>query len=91
MILKKLEKGKNHSRWWQASKGGNGMHDMKNGSEEFAVDTLDKTCTYGAWLLSGISYCHALAVTKEEKLNPSQFVNECYNVEKTLIHIYYNR
>jgi len=66
MILRKLEKGKNQSRWWQACPGGNGKYDVKHGSVGFVVDILDKTCTCGAWLLSGIPCCYALAVMREE-------------------------
>ena len=47
IILKRLEKGKNQSRWWQASLGDNGMYDVKHGSEGFVLDILDKTCIYG--------------------------------------------
>ena len=58
------------------------MYGMKHSSVGFVVDILDKTCTCEAQLLSGIPCCHTLAVMKEEKLNPIQFVHDCYSIEK---------
>ena len=74
-------KGENQSRWWQASPGGNGMYDVKHGSEGFVVDILEKTCTCGAWLCSGIPCFYALTVMREKKLNPTPFIDGCYSVE----------
>lgn len=80
-ILKKIEKEKTQSRWWQASPRGNGMYDVKYGCKGFVVDILGKTCTCGAWLLSEISCFHALAVMREKKLNPIPFIHDCNSVK----------
>ena len=58
------------------------MYNVKHGSEGFVVDIFNKTCRYGAWLLSGIPYCHALAVMRDEKINPSLFVHDHYSIDK---------
>ena len=62
--------------------GAHGMYDIKHGGEGFVVDILDETCTCRVWLFSGNPRCHVLAVRKEEKLYPIQFVHDRYNIEK---------
>jgi len=78
-ILKKLEKAKDLCRWWHASRGGNGMYSVTYGSEGFAVDIIEKTCTCNAWTLSGIPCHHALAVMREKNMEPTQFIYKCYS------------
>ena len=80
-ILKKLEKAKNQCRFWQASRAGRGMHKVKHGTEGFVVDMHAKTCTCRAWELSGIPCAQALAVIREEQINPIQFIHKCYSTE----------
>ena len=46
MILKKLQKAKDLSRWCEASRFGDVMYSAKHGIEGFVVDMLPKTCTY---------------------------------------------
>ena len=88
-ILKKLDKGKNQARWWQASAATNGLYSVKHGSEGFVVNIIAQTCTCRAWELSGIPCAHALAVMREENMNPIQFIDDCYSSEclrKTYAH-----
>jgi len=89
VILKKLEKAKDLCRQWHASRGGNGMYSVTYGSVGFVVDMVGKTCTCNAWELSGIPCHHALAVMREENMDPIQFVHKCYNtsmLRKTYAH-----
>uniref|UniRef100_A0A7C9E3S3 SWIM-type domain-containing protein n=1 Tax=Opuntia streptacantha TaxID=393608 RepID=A0A7C9E3S3_OPUST len=79
VILKKLEKAKDICRWWQVSRAGCGMYSVNNESDSFVVDIVAKTCN--AWELSGIPCHHALVVMREEKMNPTQFVNKRYRIE----------
>ena len=79
MILKKLDKTKDLCRWWHVSRGGNGMYSVTHGSQGFVVDMLAKTCTCKVWELSGIPCYHALAVMREENMDPTQFVHKCYS------------
>jgi len=69
-ILKKLDKAKESSRWWQARRASNGMYKVKHGTNGFVVNMYAKTCTCKVWELSGIPCTHALAVMREEQINP---------------------
>jgi len=44
LVLKKLEKGKDYSRWWQATIAGHGLYSVDHGIEGFAVNILAKKC-----------------------------------------------
>lgn len=62
-----------------------------NGAEEFqvyygrtqhCVHIGDKTCSCGAWQLSGIPCCHATTAIKSRAKDPFDYLDKCYSKEK---------
>nr|GEW60373.1 elongation factor G, III-V domain-containing protein [Tanacetum cinerariifolium] len=53
------------------------------GRTQHCVHTQDKTCSCGAWELSGIPCCHAIAAIKIRAKDPYDYV-DCYSKEKYL-------
>ena len=79
--MRKLQKSKDKSRFWQARAAGNGKYSVYHGFEGFVVSVVDKTCTCKAWELSGIPCLHAIAVMLEERHNVEDFVHDYYLVD----------
>ncbi|KAJ8428414.1 hypothetical protein Cgig2_024560 [Carnegiea gigantea] len=76
--------------WWHASREENGMYSVTHGSEGFVVDIVETICTCNAWTLSGIPCHHALAVMRDENMEPTQFIHKCYSTtmrKKTYAYI----
>ena len=79
-IMRKLQKLKDNSRFWQARAAGNGKYSVFHGFKGYVVSIVDKTCTCRVWELSGIPCVHAIAVMREEMHNVEDFVHEFYSV-----------
>ena len=45
------------------------------------VNLSQGSCSCKGWELSGIPYPYSLAVIREERLNPLNFVHDCYRTE----------
>ncbi|XP_060182981.1 uncharacterized protein LOC132612927 [Lycium barbarum] len=51
---------------------------------KFIVNLNNKTCTCRSWMLKGIPYCHAIAVLHFRKLEPIDYVADCYTKDTYL-------
>jgi len=48
--------------------------------EEFVVNIDNKHCTYKKWSITGISYCHAVAVIEFMNLSEDDFVPHWFRI-----------
>jgi len=78
--MRKLQKLKDTSRYWQAHAAGSGKYSVCHGFDGYVVSIVEKTCTCWAWELSGIPCLHAIVVMREERQNVEVFVHEFYSL-----------
>lgn len=65
--------------------GGDKYHvTMSVGGHEVVVDMKQRTCACRKWQLTGIPCFHAVACIYFQKLDPMDFVHECYTKENYL-------
>lgn len=57
---------------------------MSAGGHEVVVDLNERTCACRKWQLTGIPCFHAIACIFFQKLDPMDFIHECYTREKYL-------
>jgi len=41
----------------------------------------ERTCSCKSWELTGLSYSHVIAGMREERLNPMNFMHDCYSIK----------
>jgi len=80
--MKKLEKEKDKSRWWQAIRAAAGKYSVKHGVQGFVVSLLDKTCSCKTWNLSGLPCAHARVAMREQRTKVEDYVHDYYSIEK---------
>jgi len=54
------------------------FYSVAYGTEALIVNFSNKSCTYKSWEFSGIPCSHAIAVIREDRLNPCNFVHDYY-------------
>ncbi|GJS26969.1 elongation factor G, III-V domain-containing protein [Tanacetum coccineum] len=69
---------------WKVKWNGDEGFQVYFGRTQHCVHTRDKTCSCGAWELSGIPCCHAIAAIKSRAKDPYDYVDKCYSKEKYL-------
>ena len=57
---------------------------MSVGGHEVVVDLKQKRCACRKWQLTGIPCFHAVACIQFQKLDPLDFIHECYSTERYL-------
>ena len=68
--------------------GGDKYHvTMSVGGHEVVCDLKQKTCACRKWQLSGITCYHAVACIYFRKLDPLDFIHDCYR-KKTYLQVY---
>ncbi|GKC21438.1 elongation factor G, III-V domain-containing protein [Tanacetum coccineum] len=69
---------------WKVKWNGDEGFQVYFGRTQHCVHTWDKTCSCGAWELSGIPCCHAIAAIKSRAKDPYDYVDKCYSKENHL-------
>ncbi|XP_057798030.1 uncharacterized protein LOC131014162 [Salvia miltiorrhiza] len=83
-IKKKLEKLKHDVRICRAHPGLGGKFEVSCYEDRLIVHLGDRTCSCRQWDLCGIPCKHAVAALHFMKEEPTDYVNECYSVDKYL-------
>jgi hypothetical protein len=82
-IRKKLDKFIEWSKPCEVLSAGNGQYRISSGEleKEYNVDLPGRTCTCRRWQISGIPCHHALAICRNDRINPESLVHKCYRIE----------
>nr|GEX95929.1 transposon protein, putative, Mutator sub-class [Tanacetum cinerariifolium] len=67
---------------WKIKWNGADEFQVYYGRTQHCVHIGDKTCSCGAWQLSGILCCHATAAIRSRSKNPFDYLDQCYSKEK---------
>nr|GFC08554.1 elongation factor G, III-V domain-containing protein [Tanacetum cinerariifolium] len=67
---------------WKIKWNGADEFQVYYGRTQHCVHIVDKTCSCGAWQLSGIPCCHATAAIRSTSKNPFDYLDQCYSKEK---------
>ncbi|KAH9611741.1 hypothetical protein KSS87_017863 [Heliosperma pusillum] len=79
-IQSKIQSLKETNGGWKAISNGVGRYSVKLGSDGYVVNVLQKHCECNGWNLTGISCIHAVIALKEARVNPEDYVSDCYSV-----------
>ncbi|XP_057811798.1 uncharacterized protein LOC131026039 [Salvia miltiorrhiza] len=83
-IRKKLDKLRYDARICQAYPGLGGKFEVSCYDDRFVVQLGEKHCSCRQWDISGIPCKHAIAALHFMNEEPTEYVHECYSVEKYL-------
>ncbi|GJT75770.1 elongation factor G, III-V domain-containing protein [Tanacetum coccineum] len=70
---------------WKIKWNGADEFQVYYGRTQHCVHIGDKTCSCGAWQLSGIPCCHATAAIRSRSKNPFDYLDQCYSNEKFIV------
>ena len=83
-ILKKLEKNTEYAANCHVSGAGQELFRVQSGNSSYTVDLCLHTCDCKRWQLSGVPCGHAIACSREERIDPQTLVHDCYTVQTYL-------
>ncbi|XP_057785404.1 uncharacterized protein LOC131002930 [Salvia miltiorrhiza] len=83
-IRKKLDKLRYDARMYRAHPGLGGKFEVSCYDDRFVVQLGERSCSRRQWDISGIPCKHAITTLHFMKKEPTEYVHECYSVEKYL-------
>ncbi|KAJ9551842.1 hypothetical protein OSB04_015887 [Centaurea solstitialis] len=78
VVIKRIEAAMRSQRYWQVLPGGPMVFEVRQQSDAFIVDELNKTCSCRMWQLSGIPCIHAVAAICYINKNPQDYVPDWF-------------
>ncbi|KAL2525338.1 Uncharacterized protein Adt_10392 [Abeliophyllum distichum] len=83
-IVRKLEREIAMSDGCTLDWSGGPQYQVNSPSGVYVVDLEARTCACRKWDLTGIPCCHAVAVIRDTRNDPEDYVDNCYTVESYL-------